>query len=80
MNAYFDVNIQNRELTGKIYGSLDKPKINLNMQKLIQHEMDRQIDSMGGQAPREIMEGMPMGGTAKDVVTETAGSFMGIFF
>lgn len=80
VNAYFDINIQNRELTGKIYGSLDKPKINLNMQKLIQHEMDRQIDSMGGKAPREIMESMPMGGTAKDVVTGTAGSFMGIFF
>ncbi len=40
VNAYFDVYIQNREFTGKIYGSLDKPKINLNMQKLIQHEMD----------------------------------------
>ncbi len=39
-----------------------------------------QIDSMGGQQPREMMESMPMGGTAKDVVTGTAGSFMGIFF
>lgn len=80
VNAYFDIYLQNREFTGKIYGSLDKPKINLNMQKLIQHEMDRQIDSMGGKAPREMMEGMPMGGTAKDVVTGTAGGFMGIFF
>ncbi|RLA68749.1 MAG: hypothetical protein DRG09_07390, partial [Epsilonproteobacteria bacterium] len=80
INAYFDIYLQGRELTGKIYGALDKPKVNLNMQKLIEHEMDRQIDSMGGQAPREMMEGMPMGGTAKDVVTGTAGSFMGIFF
>ena len=80
VNAYFDVYLQNKALTGKIYGSLDKPKINLNLQKLIQHEMDRQIDSMGGKAPRELMEGMPMGSTAKDVVTGTAGSFMGIFF
>ena len=80
VNAYFDIQLQNRALSGKIYGSLDKPKVNLNMQKLIEHEMDRQIDHMGGQAPREMMEGMPMGGTAKDVVTGTAGSFMGIFF
>lgn len=80
INAYFDVYIQNREFTGKIYGSLDKPKIDLNMKKLIEHEMDRQIDSMGGKAPREMMEGMPMGGTAKGVVTGTAGSVMGIFF
>ena len=80
VNAYFDVHVQNREFSGKIYGSLDKPKVNLDMQKLIQHEMDRQIDSMGGKAPRELMEGMPMGGVAKDVVTGTAGSFMGIFF
>ena len=80
VNAYFDVHVQNREFSGKIYGSLDKPKVNLDMQRLIQHEMDRQIDSMGGKAPRELMEGMPMGGVAKDVVTGTAGSFMGIFF
>ncbi|MEA2047881.1 MAG: hypothetical protein U9O64_05470 [Campylobacterota bacterium] len=80
INAYFDIYIQNKELTGKIYGSLNKPKINLNMQRLIQHEMDKQIDSMGGQAPREMMESMPMGGTAKDVVTGTAGSFMKVFF
>jgi len=80
VNAYFDVHVQNKEFSGKIYGSLDKPQVNLDMQKLIQHEMDRQIDSMGGKAPRELMEGLPMGGVAKDVVTGTAGSFMGIFF
>jgi len=80
VNAYFDIYLQNRELTGKIYGSLDKPKIDINFQRLIEHEMDKQIDSMGGQAPRQMMEGMPMGGTAKDVVTGTAGSVMGIFF
>jgi len=80
VDSYFDILVQDREFTGKIYGSLQEPKINLNMQKLIQHEMDKQIDAMGGQAPREMMESMPMGGTAKDVVTGTAGSFMKIFF
>lgn len=80
INAYFDIYIHNKELTGKIYGSLKKPKIDLNMQKFIAHEMDKQIDSMGGHAPREMMENMPMGGTAKDVVTETAGSFIKVFF
>lgn len=80
VNAYFDVLIQNKEFTGKIYGSLDDPKINLDMQKLIQHEMDKQIDSIGGKAPRKLMEGLPMGSTAKDIVTGTAGSFVDIFF
>lgn len=80
IDSYFDILVQDRELTGKIYGSLQKPEINLDMQKLIQHEMDKQIDAFGGQAPREMMESMPLGGTAKDVVTGTAGSFMKIFF
>lgn len=80
INAYFDFKMQGKEFSGKVYGSLDDPKVNLNMQKLIEHEMDKQLDSMIGKGNREMMESMPMGGMAKDVGTGMGGAFMGIFF
>ncbi len=80
IDAYFDFKMQNQEFTGKVYGSLDNPKVNLNMQKLIRHKMDEQMDSMVGKGNREMMEKMPMGETAKDVASGVAGGFMGIFF
>lgn len=80
VNAYFDVKMQGKEFTGKVYGSLDSPKINLNMQKLIRHEMDRQLDSFVGKGNRKMMESMPMGNVAKDVASGMGGAFMGIFF
>jgi len=80
INAYFDVNMQKKEFSGKVYGSLDSPKINLNMQKLIRHEMDKQLDSIMGEGNRKMMENMPMGGMAKDVASGMGGAFMGMFF
>jgi len=80
VNAYFDVNLQQKAFTGKIYGPLGKPELNLNMQKLIRHEMDKQLDSMVGQENREMMESMPMGDMSKDVASGVGGAFMGIFF
>lgn len=80
VNAYFDVSLQKQEFTGKVYGSLDKPQINLNMQKLIKHEMDKQFDSIMGKNNREMMEAMPMSGMAKDMASGVGAGFMGIFF
>ena len=80
VNAYFAINMQGKEFTGKVYGSIDNPKINLNMQKLIRHEMDRQLDSIVGEGNRKMMESMPMGDVAKDVASGMGGAFMGIFF
>ena len=80
INAYFDVKMQGKEFSGKVYGPLDKPKINLNMQKLIRHEMDRQLDSIMGEGNRKLMENMPMGGVAKDMASGVGGAFMGMFF
>ena len=80
VDAYFDVNLQEQEFTGKVYGSLDKPKVNLNMQKLIKHEMDKQFDSIMGKNNREMMEAMPMSGMAKDMASGMGAGFMGMFF
>ena len=80
VNAFFDVSLQKQEFTGKVYGSLDKPQVNLNMQKLIKHEMDKQFDSIVGKNNREMMEAMPMSGMAKDMASGVGAGFMGIFF
>ena len=50
------------------------------MQKLIRHEMDKQLDSIMGEGNRKMMENMPMGDVAKDVASGMGGAFMGMFF
>ena len=80
INAYFDFKMQEQEFSGKVYGALDDPEVDLNMQKLIRHKMDKQMDSMVGKGNRKMMEKMPMGEAAKDAASGVAGGFMGIFF
>ena len=80
INAYFDFKMQHQEFSGKIYGNLANPKVNLNMQKLIRYQMDKQVDKMIGKDGRKIMEHMPMGGVAKDMATDMGASFMKVFF
>jgi hypothetical protein len=80
INAYFDFKMQKQEFSGKVFGSLDNPKVNLNMQKLIRYQMDKQVDKMIGKHNRKMMEKMPMGGVAKDMATDMGASFMKVFF
>ncbi len=80
INAYFDFKMQEQEFSGKVYGSLDDPEVDINMQKLIRHKMDEQMDSIVGKGNRKMMEKMPMGEAAKDAASGVAGGFMGIFF
>ena len=80
INAYFDFKMQEQEFSGKVYGALDDPEVDLNMKKLIRHKMDQQMDSMVGKGNRKMMEKMPMGEAAKDAASGVAGGFMGVFF
>ena len=80
INAYFDVHMQRQAFSGKVYGSIDDPKVNLNMQKLIRYQMDKQLDSMLGKKNRQIMEKIPMGDAAKNMATGMGASFIGMFF
>ncbi|MDQ7085293.1 MAG: hypothetical protein Q9M36_10360 [Sulfurovum sp.] len=80
VNALFDVKIQAQAFTGKIYGTLDNPQIKLNLQKLIRHEMDKQLDTFVGEKNRKMMDQLPMGTTAKDMASGVGGAFMGVFF
>ena len=80
INAYFAFDMQEQEFSGKIYGSMDDPKVNLDMQKLLQREMDKQLDGIIGKGGREMIEKLPMGSTAKDMASEVGAGFMKVFF
>jgi hypothetical protein len=80
INANFDLKMQGQAFSGKVYGPLKHPKVNLDMQKLIRYQMDKQLDSVMGKGNRKLMEAMPMGGAAKDMASEVGGEFLNIFF
>jgi hypothetical protein len=80
IDAYFDFKMQNQEFRGKVYGSLESPDVNLDMQKLIKFQMDKQLDKIMGKKANKIMDKMPMSGIAKDVAAGMGASFMGMFF
>ena len=80
VSAFFDINLQKEAYSGKVYGTIEHPKVNLNVQKLIRHEMDKQMDGIIGQGNREMMDSMPMGSMPKDVASEMGAGFVGMFF
>ncbi len=80
IDAIFDFKMQEQEFAGKIFGSLDNPQINLDMQKLLRYQMDKQLDTYMGKGNRKMMESMPMGSTAKDVAADVGGGLLDMFF
>lgn len=80
INADFDFKMQRQEFTGKVFGSLNDPTVDLDIHKLIKYQMDKQLDSIMSKKGRKIMEKMPMGGVAKGVAAGMGAGFVGMFF
>ena len=80
LDASFDFNMQKQAFSGKLYGDLKHPKVKLDMQKLIRHEMDKKLDAFVGESNRKLMENMPMGNVAEDMASSVGGAFMEMFF
>jgi len=80
IDSYFDVKIQKREFSGKIYGSLDDPQVNLRLQKLIKYEMSRQMDRILGTEATRIIRQIPGEGMAEGMAAGATASFIKIFF
>lgn len=84
VNAYFDFDMQKQAFSGKIYGSLSEPKVNLDMQRLIKFQMKKQLDLIMGRGNRigveKMIDTIPMANVAEGVATEAASSFIGMFF
>ncbi|MEA2047882.1 MAG: hypothetical protein U9O64_05475 [Campylobacterota bacterium] len=80
LNAYFDVHMQRQAFSGKLFGPLDSPEVDLNMQKLIRYQMNKQLDSIIGENNRKVLDKIPVGGAAKEMATGMGASFIKIFF
>lgn len=80
LNAYFDVHMQRQAFSGKLFGPLNSPEVDLNMQKLIRYQMNKQLDAVIGENNRQVMEQIPIGGAAKEMATGMGASFIKIFF
>ena len=48
ITSNFEVFIDKQEFLGEIYGTLENPKVNLNMSKLIKYQVNKQIDNFFG--------------------------------
>ena len=79
-DAYFDFDIQQQAFSGKLFGSFDALHVNLDMQKLMRYQMDKQLDALLGKKNRQVIEKIPMGETVKEVSTGMSASFIKIFF
>lgn len=80
IDAYFDVQMQSRAFSGKVYGPLDDPHINLRLQKLIKYEMSRQMDRIMGEEATRIIRQIPMEGLAEGMAAGASASFIKLFF
>jgi hypothetical protein len=80
VDTYFDVQMQNREFSGKVYGSPDDPKVNLRLQKLIKYEMSRQMDRIMGKEATKVIRDIPLEGLAEGMAAGATASFMNVFF
>lgn len=80
INAYFDFKIQDQEFSGKVYGSLGDPDVNLDLQKLIKYQMEKQLDSIMGTGTTKAMRSIPMEAPAENMATGAASTFMKMFF
>ena len=72
--------MQKQEFRGKLYGSLERPDVNLDMQKLIKFQMNKQLDKIMGKKANKLIDKMPMGSIAKDMAAGMGASFIKIFF
>jgi hypothetical protein len=80
IDTYFDVKMQRKEFSGKIYGSLDDPRVNLRLQKLIRYEMSRQMDRIMGKKATKAIRKIPMEGLAEGMAAGATASFIKVFF
>ena len=80
IDTYFDVKMQSREFSGKIYGSLDDPKVNLRLQKLIKYEMSKQMDRIMVKEATRVIRQIPGEGLAEGMAAGATASFIKVFF
>ena len=80
IDTYFDVKLQDQEFAGEIYGSLEDPKVNLQLQKLIKYQMSKQMNDVMGEDVSKAISQLPMEGMAKGMAAGATASFLKVCF
>jgi len=90
VNSKFEIKMQGQEIYGEIYGTLQDPKVSVDMSKLLKYQMNKQMGAWLGTEKSEVVK-KELKNVQKDVtdklktidvedVTETAKSFIDGFF
>ena len=56
INSKFEVKIAGEELYGDIYGTLENPKVSIDMQKLLKYQLNKQIGNFLGTERKEVIK------------------------
>jgi hypothetical protein len=84
INTYFDLKMQKKAYTGKVYGNYDDPMVDLDTKEAISYQVKRKLDAIVGKSNRKRIERLvnvfPMGSTVKDMVSEATSSFVDMLF
>lgn len=84
IKTYFDFKLQKKAFTGSVYGAYDDPKVQINTKEAMEYQLSRKFDSVIGKKNRKRVEKLvnivPMGNDVQDIVSDTAASFVKIFF
>jgi len=90
INSKFEIKMQGEEIHGSIYGELEDPKVSIDMRRLLNYQMNKQMDTWLGIENSEMLKS-ELTNVKEDVaekinaidvqeVTETAESFINSFF
>jgi hypothetical protein len=91
VNSKFEIKMQGQEIYGDIYGTLQDPKVSVDMSRLLKYQMNKQMGAWLGTEKSEVVK-RELKGVKKDVVkkledidvvedvTETAKSLLNGFF
>jgi hypothetical protein len=84
IHTYFDLRMQKKAYTGRVYGDFNNPTVDLDTKKAIFYQMQKKLDAVLGKKNRKRVEKLvavfPLGNTAKDMVSEAAASFVDMLF
>lgn len=56
INAKFEIKMQGQELFGTLYGTIDNPKVSVDMKKLLRYQMEHQLEGILGNPKNEKIQ------------------------
>ncbi len=80
IQTHFNFNMQKQVFSGSMHGSLQDPKVNLDMQRLVKHNLNRKIDALIGKRNRKRMDKIPMSGMVKNMLSGAGAKMIKLFF